>query len=330
MLIRIFAATFQKMLAAAAITLLLGATVGHAAPPSQTAQPPGYYRQQVGQFTITALYDGFVKLDPRLLQGMRTRDIQSLMARMFQATDNGGVQTAVNAFLVHTGERLVLVDAGAAQCFGPTLGNIAANITAAGYTLADIDAVLLTHLHPDHTCGLAGPDGKAAFPRATVWTADAEAGYWLDAAIAARAPEAHRPFFKMAQEAVAPYQADGRFKTFAPGTAVVPGIVALATHGHTPGHTAFLVESGGDKALLWGDIVHAHAVQMRHPEVSIEFDSDRKQAIATRKALFEQVARGRWLIGGAHLPFPGLGHVRKEAEGYRWIPVEYGPLEATR
>lgn len=312
----------RSALAASAAAISL---VAHAAPPQLTQQAPGFYREQVGDFTVTAVYDGYIRLAPALLKGMSAQDVQSLLARMFQSADNGGVQTAVNAFLVHTGKQLVLVDAGAAKCFGPTMGNIVENVKAAGYKPSDVDTVLLTHMHPDHICGLVTADGKPAFPKATVYAAAQEASFWLDKKVAQAAPEGNRPFFKMAQDAIAPYVAKGAFKTFENGAQLVPGFSAVPTNGHTPGHTSYLIESGKDKLLLWGDIVHAHAIQLRHPEVSVEFDASPEQAIVARQRIFEQSARQGWLIGGAHLPFPGLGHVRKDDAGYSWVPVEYAP-----
>ena len=101
---------------------------------------------------------------------------------------------------------------------------------------------------------------------------------------------------------------------------------ALPTHGHTPGHTAYLFASKSKRLLIWGDILHSHSIQFQHPEVSIEFDTDQKQAIATREALFAQASKEAWMIAGAHLPFPGLGHIRREDSGYAWIPVEFSPI----
>lgn len=312
----------RVLLVAAAAALTLSA---HAAPALQTQQAPGYYREQVGTVTVTALYDGYIRLSPSLLKGMSDKDVQSLLARMFQSADAGGVQTAVNAFLVHTGSRLILVDAGAAKCFGPTMGNIVENIKAAGYQPSDVDSVLLTHMHPDHICGLLAADGRPVFPQATVYAPAEDAAFWLDAKIAQAAPEGNRPFFTMAQDSIAPYAKAGRFKTFDNGAQLFPGISAVPTQGHSPGHTSYLIRSGRDELLLWGDIVHAHGVQMQHPEVSIEFDANQEQAIATRKRVFELAASKGWLIGGAHLPFPGLGHVRQDVQGYHWVPVEYAP-----
>lgn len=317
-------------LRAAAATLTLATTAALAAPPEvQRAQVPGFYRQALGDFTVTALYDGYIDLPPTLLHGLRAPQIQSLLARMFIANEKG-VQTAVNAYLVHTGQHLVLVDAGAASCFGPTLGQVGANLRAAGYQPVDVDVVLLTHLHADHLCGLRDAAGQPAFPKATVWAAQEDADFWLSQAVADKAPEGMKGFFQMARDGVAPYQAQGRLRTFKDGDAIVPGLSVVPTHGHTPGHSSFLFSSQGRQLLIWGDVVHSHAVQFAHPEVSLEFDVNQKQAIATRKALFQRAAKAGWQIAGAHLPFPGLGRIRQDPKGYAWVPVEFRPIRADR
>jgi glyoxylase-like metal-dependent hydrolase (beta-lactamase superfamily II) len=312
---------------AAAAVLALAALPATAAPPQLATQAPGYFRQSFGEVQVTALYDGVIDLPTSLLKGLDAQGIQQLLARMFIGGPRG-VQTAVNAYLVHTGRQLLLVDTGAGACFGPTLGQMPANLKAAGYTPADVDAVLVTHLHPDHLCGLLDADGRPAFPNATVWAAKPDADFWLDAQTAAKAPKDMQPFFAMARKAAAPYQAAGRLRTFAEGDAIVPHVRAVATPGHTPGHTSFLVGEGAHALLVWGDIVHSHAVQFAHPEVSIEFDVDQPTAIDSRQKLFARAAREGWWVGGAHLPFPGIGHVRADAKGYAWVPVEYGPVKA--
>lgn len=301
-----------------------------AAPAKQMTQVPGYYRMMLGEFEITALYDGYVSLDATLLKGINEKDLQSLLARMFVPASANGVQTAVNAFLVNTGDKLMLVDAGAAKCFGPTLGAITANIAAAGYDAAQVDAVLLTHLHGDHACGIVTADGKAAFPNAEVFVARNEAAFWLDEKKAAEAPKELQPFFRIARDAVAPYLAAGKLKQFTAGDTLVKGVVSVPLHGHTPGHGGYLFSSGGQQLLAWGDVVHSHAVQFLRPDISLEFDVDQKQAVSTRKRVLSDAATKKLWIAGAHLPFPGIGHVRKEKNGYAWVPMEYAPLPEQR
>lgn len=321
-----------RFLAGVAITLCASMAAANP-PPVHTEQVPGFFRVAIGDATVTALYDGYVHLDPNLLKGRSQKEVQTLLANMFLENDQG-MQTAVNGYLVHTGDNLVLIDVGAGNCFGPTVGNIQDALGAAGYQPADVDTILITHMHADHVCGLTTEDGKAVFPNATVWAAKTEADYWLNKQIAQQAPEQARSFFERAQRAVAPYQSDDRFMTFNTGTAmdpdtsVVPGLTVVPTHGHTPGHASFLLQSGNAKLLIWGDIVHAHAVQLPYPEVSIEFDVDAAQAIKARAAILEDAVDNRWMVAGAHMPFPGLGHIRPEDRGYSWVPVSYAPLDA--
>ena len=295
-----------------------------AAPAQQQTQVPGYYRMALGDFEVTAIYDGYVKLGTNLLKDINEKDIQTLLSSMFLDSTNG-VQTAVNAFLINTGTHLVLVDAGTAQCFGPTLGAVVDNIRAAGYQPEQIDTVLLTHLHPDHACGI-NDQGKAAFPNATVYVSKGDADFWLSKDIASKAAAEQRPMFEKSMEAVAPYVANNKLKIYAAGETLLPGVKVVPTPGHTPGHTSYLFTSKGDNLLVWGDIVHSHSIQFARPDVSLEFDTDSKQAIATRKAIFAEAAKDKLWVAGAHLPFPGLGHVRADKVGYTWVPAEYSPL----
>jgi len=325
----------RSRLAAATLIAAFAAplSVAQAAPPAQAqVRLPGYFRTAVGDFEVVALFDGHTKIPQQLLKGASAQDIQTLLRRAFLPAE-GAMQTAINGFLIHTGQHLVLVDSGAAACFGPTgpaVGNIRANLVAAGYKPEDVDTVLLTHLHPDHACGIADAAGGAAFPNATVWASRDEAAYWLSEKITAQAPEVKRGGFKMAQASVAPYMAAGKFKTFTAGDVLLPGLAIAPSPGHTPGHTGYLFTSKNENLLVWGDVAHAHAVQFAHPEISIEFDSDQKVAITSRKKVLAEAAQKRLLVAGAHLPFPGIGHVVVETTGYRWVPVEFGQVFSGR
>ena len=295
--------------------------------PVQKTQVPGYYRLMVGSFEVTALYDGAIDLDEKLLKGIQSRDMQRLLARQFLKGPK--VQTAVNAYLVNTGSKLVLVDAGAAKLFGPGLGNIVDNLKAAGYRPEQVDVVLVTHLHGDHVNGLVTPEGQRVFANAEVWSAKADNDFWLSEEIAAKAPKDFQPFFKMSRDAAAPYLAAGKWKTFDSDRELVAGISSVDTHGHTPGHVSYLLNNGEQKLLILGDLVHNHAVQFARPEVAFEFDNDPKQAVVARKRIWALAAKEKLMIAGMHLPFPGIGHVRKEAKGgYAWVPAEFAPLPA--
>lgn len=293
--------------------------------PQVATQVPGYYRMMVGEFEVTALFDGLFELDSSLLTNARPEDVAALLATRLKTGPK--LQTAVNAFLVNTGKHLVLIDTGAASAFGPTLGFIVPNLEAAGYTTDQVDLVLLTHLHADHVAGLLNTEGAPVFPNATVRAAQVEADFWLPAAALENADAASKPFFAAAQSTTAPYIAANKWQTFGDGTAILPGVTAQALPGHTPGHSGFLLESAGTRLLIWGDIIHNAATQFANPGIAIEFDVDQAQAVATRKATLATAAEQGLQVAGAHLPFPGIGRVRASAPGsYEWIPVEFGPL----
>jgi len=311
---------------AAALTLAAALPLAQAGAPLQGTQVPGYYRASVGGIEVTALYDGQIQLDAKLLKHATPQQIQQLLARMFRTTPTA---TAVNAYLLNLGDRLVLVDAGAGRLFGTTLGQVLSNLKAAGYQPEQVDAVLLTHLHGDHVGGLLTADGQPAFPRATLHVSQAEADFWLSAERMAQAPEAMKPFFKMAQDSVKPYADAGRLKTYAGDAELLPGVRPVSLPGHTPGHTGYRFTRGSDSVLVWGDIVHNAAVQFPQPQVAIEFDVDSARAVATRQQIFQRSAGSRQLVAGMHLPFPGLGHVRAEGRGhYEWVPIDFAPLPA--
>lgn len=298
----------------------------HTPVPPANAQVAGVYHQRVGDLQVTALFDGVVALGRERVVEIDPAIVTRSLQGRFVPESADGLQTAVNAFLVRDGERVVLVDAGTGQCFGPGLGHVLQNLRAAGVDPADIDDVLVTHAHPDHLCGIADPQGRPAYPNATVWLSQADAVYWLDPASEARVPEAKRAGFVLARTAVAPYQAQGRLRSFQPGQPLPAGAQALDTHGHTPGHVSYRFQSKGQSLLIWGDVLHFHAVQFAHPEAAFDADVDRPAAIASRRAMLAEASKGQWWVAGAHLPFPGFGHVRREGQAYAWVPAEFSPL----
>jgi glyoxylase-like metal-dependent hydrolase (beta-lactamase superfamily II) len=291
-----------------------------AAAPLTKTQAPGYYRMMLGDFEVTAILDGTVPLTVgQLLTNTTPAKVDKALKR---AALTDPVETSVNAYLVNTGDKLVLIDAGAAKLFGPTLGNLIANIKAAGYQPEQIDAVYITHMHPDHVGGLMAGD-KPAFPNATVRADKHEADYWLNQANMEAAPKDAKGFFQGAMASVNPYVAGGKFQPFDGDTDLVPGIKAVASHGHTKGHTTYVVESKGQKLVLWGDLMHVAAVQFPEPSVTIKFDTDSRPAASERKKAFADAAKRGYWVAAAHLPFPGIGHLRAEGNGYVFVPANY-------
>ena len=302
--------------------LLAAAALG--APAQVRTQAPGYFRYAVGAFELTALNDGSDYLDPKLFHDAKPDVMARLLAASFEDGPKG-IPVSFSAFLVNTGKHLVLVDTGLGECAAPATGRVVDNLRASGYRPEDVDAVLITHMHADHTCGLTS-GGKRVFSNATVYAAEKEAGYWLNKNPQPAFSKGQQRNADRAQQVFAPYIAANAFRTFKDGAVLFPGVSAIATHGHTPGHTSYLFQSGSHDLLVWGDIVHAAALQFARPDISVDFDSDRKQAVATREALFVRLAQTKWAVAGAHLPFPGIGHVRKDRDGFAYVPAEYAPL----
>jgi len=306
------------LLALAAIGVALSAA--HAAAPPAKTQAPGFYRLALGDFEITALSDGVFELDTKAMLTNTTAQSGELLTASFHGDT---VTTSVTAYLVNTGERLVLVDTGAAQLFGPTLGKLLANLAASGYRPEQVDAVLITHMHPDHVGGLVTA-GRMTFPNATVHADQRDADFWLSATELQKAPAARKAFFEGAAAAIGPYASAGRFKPFKAPADLFPDIRAIPAPGHTPGHTMFAIESKGQKLLVWGDLTEIASVQFAEPTVTMGFDSDEPGSARERARVYADAARGRYLVAGAHLPFPGLGHVRSGRAGYTWVPLDYG------
>lgn len=302
----------------AALALL--APLAQAGAPQQPTQAPGYYRMMLGDVEVTALSDGTVGLHvEKLLQGTTPKKVESALAKWRLGLP---LETSVNGYLVNTGGKLVLIDAGAGALFGPTLGKLVANLQASGYTPDQVDEIYITHMHPDHVGGLAA-DGKAVFANAVVRADQADADFWLSAANLEAAPQDSKGFFQGAQASLKPYVDAGRFKPITGDVELVPGVKAVATHGHTKGHRNYVVESKGQKLVLWGDLMHVAAVQFATPAVTIAFDTDQKAALAQRRKAFAEAAKQGYLVGASHLSFPGIGNLQADGAGYRFQPTNY-------
>jgi glyoxylase-like metal-dependent hydrolase (beta-lactamase superfamily II) len=289
--------------------------------PRAGEQAPGFYRHRVGDIEVTALLDGNLAFPdaalPNLFRAYDAEVANRLRAEAFAPP--GGVPLAVNAFLVNTGSRLILVDGGAARALGPNLGQIPRALAAAGGAPDQIETILLTHLHRDHSAGLLQQDGSALYPRAELWVAEAEAAYWTDAGEESRAPAPLRPFFAPARAALAAYA--GRVRRIATETEAAPGVRTVPIPGHTPGHFGVRVSSGDQQMLMVADLVHAQSLQFARPDWSISFDSDPDTAARTRARILEMAATDRFVIAGSHLSFPGLGHVARRSEGFAFVPL---------
>jgi glyoxylase-like metal-dependent hydrolase (beta-lactamase superfamily II) len=311
------------LLAMATGTAFLAAPVAQAAAPMVKKSAPGYYRMMLGDFEVTALSDGTVELPVnKILQNIKAAQVDSALAKYSLKSP---LETSVNGYLINTGDKLILIDTGAAKLFGPTLGNLMDSLKASGYTPEQVDEIYVTHMHADHVGGLMAGD-KLAFPNAVVRSDKQDADFWLSKENLDKAPAEFKGFFQGAQASLNPYVNAGKFKAFEGNSDLVPGIKAVVTRGHTPGHAVYVVESKGQKMVVMGDLMHVAAVQFATPGITIQFDSDPKNAAAQRKKLYADAAKGKYLFAVAHVSFPGIGRVIPQGTGYTWAPVNYTPL----
>jgi glyoxylase-like metal-dependent hydrolase (beta-lactamase superfamily II) len=275
----------------------------------------GIYHRRIGDIVVTALSDGSVERTSEMMGNISSEESQQLLARAFRP----GVVISVNAFLIYSQGRLALVDTGSGSYLGPTAGHLLATLAAANVAPEEIEAVLLTHMHPDHSAGLTDlATGKRHFPNAELVVHENEPRHWSDDAAMTRASAREKKlFFQQAREQMAPY--GDRMRCFRQGE-VFPGVTAIPAPGHTPGHCAFLVASASDQLLIWGDTVHIPEVQVPRPEVTVVVDSDPPAAAAARRRMLAMAADERLLVTGMHLHFPGFGHVARQGEGFQFLP----------
>ena len=265
--------------------------------------------QQIGDLTITAVSDGYLHASFDFLANIDPADAARMQGNA-GITDHTSIH--INCYLVRSGGRTILIDAGAGG-FKQWGGRLTANLLLAGIQPSEIDAILLTHAHPDHVGGLKDASGEAVFPNAELVVHHREVAFWEDDGNLSRAPERARGNFLVARQAFEGYL--DRLRTFEGGE-VLPGVTAMPLPGHTAGHTGYRLDSGDKSLLVWGDIVHFPQIQIPRPEVSIAFDQDAHLAADTRSRLLDSVASDRLLIAGMHLGELGFAHIRRTGGNY--------------
>ena len=301
----------------------LARPAGAAAPPSG-AQGPGVYRYKLGDYQLTALYDGtwFLPIDDKFVRNASGAEVNKALAAAFLPPSV--LPISFTALLVNTGSKLVLIDTGTAGQITDTAGFMNANLAAAGIAPSAIDTILISHFHPDHIDGIKTKDGDKVFANAEILVPEPEWKFWMDDGNMSRATGAvHRYFlnarriFKDIAKEVRPFQ---------PGAEVAPGIVSVPAFGHTPGHTAFAIHSGNQSMLAMSDTAREPWLFVRHPEWQPSYDMDGPLAVKTRKDMLDRAAADRMLVEAYHFPFPACGHMVKSGTGYELVPAMWQPF----
>ena len=290
------------------------------APAAPNPQAPGFYRYKVGDIEVTAINEGFVN---RPLEGfVRNAELADVKKAMGEAfLPDTALPIPFTTSVVRAGGKTVLIDTGFGDSGPPTSGRWMANFRAAGFDPAKVDAIIFSHFHADHISGLRLKDGSVQFPNAEIMVPEAEWAYWMNESNASSAPDAAKPNFPNIKRVFAPI-AD-KVARYAPGKELVPGITAIATPGHTPGHVSHLLSSGSKSMMLMADVANHPALFVRNPAWSAIFDHIPDMARETRIKALDMAATERTLVAFYHAPFPGAGYIAKDGATYRFIPVQW-------
>lgn len=293
------------------------------APPAQ-AQGPGVYRYKLGAFELTALYDGtwYLPIDDQFMRNASAAQVDKALARAFLPPHI--LPISITALLVNTGTKLVLIDTGSAGQIVDSAGFMNANLATAGIAPTDIDVILISHFHPDHIDGIKTKDGDKVFPNAEIFVPEPEWTFWMDDGHQSRATGAVLKYFRNARRIFRDIAQE--VHRFRPGAELLPGIVSLPAYGHTPGHTAFALQSGKEELLVMSDTVRNPYLFVRHPDWQPIFDMDGPQAVKTRRRMLDRAAADRMWVEAYHFPFPACGHIARAGAGYELVPSMWRPL----
>jgi glyoxylase-like metal-dependent hydrolase (beta-lactamase superfamily II) len=317
---------------AAAAGILAGSkTIVSTAQASASAagkQNAGWYRYKVGDFEVTVVTDGANTnpLSDSYVTNAPKADVNAALAADFLAQDK--VSHSYTPIVVNTGSKLVAIDTGLGlgmfeQSKG-AVGQYHGNLQAAGIDRNAVDVVIISHFHGDHINGLVGAGNTLAFPNAEIMVHEVEAAFWADENNTSKLPEVARPQMGNVKRVMG--VVGSKVTKYQAGKELVPGITAIASPGHTPGHTSFVVASGSSKVFVQVDITAGAATLFaRNPNWQFVFDTDKAQAVETRKKLYDMAATEKMMVQGYHLAFPSVVYVEKSGSGFRLVPAPWSP-----
>jgi glyoxylase-like metal-dependent hydrolase (beta-lactamase superfamily II) len=310
-----------------AVVGLVGETSGgcpaQARAPASRTQVPGFYRFSLGQFQVTVVSDGTIAFPAEALWPEANKaERDAVLASDFQPVDKSTLQ--VNVLAVNTGDRLVLIDAGSRGKMQqqPTAGRLLQNLAAAEIKPEEIDTVLITHAHPDHLWGVANAsDTERTFPNAEYVISETELNFWMQPQHPLESHARWGGLYRQNMKTLAAI--NDRIRTVKPEGEVVSGITAIATPGHTPGHTSVQIASGSNQLLCTADVVGNRAVGFQQPDWRGGFDLDLDQGAKTRRAFLDRCASEKVMVSSYHLPFPGIGRVVRTGTAFSWLPSDW-------
>jgi glyoxylase-like metal-dependent hydrolase (beta-lactamase superfamily II) len=293
-------------------------------------QAASFYRYKLGSMEITVLSDGVAKVpvNEAFIPNVKVDEVKAALAASFM--DPNVFIGPYNPIVINTGSRMIVVDMGTGEAnFKATngvAGQLLTNMAAAGIDPKAIDTVLISHYHGDHINGLLRADGSLTYPNAEVLVPAPEHKYWMDDGERSRAPTQRiSEIFTNARRVISG-EVLKRLRTYEWDKEVLPGITAVGTPGHTPGHTSHIVSSGSKTVYVQADVTHAPFLFARHPGWHAFYDHEPVLAEATRRKVYDMLAAEKMTVQGFHYPFPSVAHVEKTANGYQEIPILWNPI----
>jgi glyoxylase-like metal-dependent hydrolase (beta-lactamase superfamily II) len=285
--------------------------------PKVGTQSPCFYRFNVGAAEVTVVSDGPLSIgDPKgTFIGVPDDELRKMLSDNFLSPTN--VVLEQNSPVVNIGDKLVLFDTGlgTTKGFGPTTGRQQKSLAEAGIKPEDIDAVVFSHGHPDHVGGVVDDNGKPLFPNAQFYIAQSDLEFWTDEG---KANGGLKDFIAVARKHLLPVR--DRLVFYKDGQEFLPGIQAMAAPGHTVGHTMFMITSEGKSFAYLADLSHHPILLLEKPRMEFSYDTDPKQAVASRVKMLDMLATNKIAVLPYHYPWPGLGHVVKTGEGFHYVP----------
>ena len=280
-----------------------------------TLPQPGFRKMKLGAMEIIAINDGALRrpLGEEFVRNAPLEQVKAVLASQQLPTEY--IDVPYNSFLMVVGGKRWLIDAGFADNGPANTGRLLENLRGAGFNAADIDVVLLSHLHGDHVSGLRRKDGSLVFANATVLVPTPEYDFWMDPKRLEAAPPGARPGFVNARRVLDNYPAD-KLQRFTPGDRLLGAVDSIAAFGHSPGHTLFTLRGTQSQFTYLADAAHYPALFTRNPDWQVQFDMDAEAARASRRAALARAAADQGIVGGYHFPFPGFGRIKAEGNGY--------------
>jgi glyoxylase-like metal-dependent hydrolase (beta-lactamase superfamily II) len=315
--------------AAAALAPAITSLPARAAAPAAGKQVAGFYRYKVGDTEVTVVTDGVnrLKLPDDLVANVPKDQVQAALSAVH--VEPGMFYNPYNPVIVNTGSKLVLIDTGVGEAAHNQskgqIGQFLTNAKAAGYEPKDFDAVVISHYHGDHVNGLLKADNTLTFPNAEILVPANEHKFWMDDGEMARAPKGRIEGLFKNNRRVFSGEVVKRLRTYDWDKEVVPGILAVGTPGHSPGHTSHIVSSGSSKVYVQADVTHVPFLFVRNPGWHAFYDQDAAMAEATRRKVYDMLAAEKMMVQGFHYPFPSHAYVEKSGNGYRETMVLWNP-----